>query len=203
MSSSSSSSTEIKSSSSSSYIEEWSSSSDSSLSTEIRSSSSSSSSSSSYLDYRDDRIIPFIFETQIITPIWTLVSYGEDIFAGTGPDGMLLRSSDRYYWSKVFSVDDINIKSLYVQSNTLFIGTSPNGMIYIMDLSTGDVSLSQELGGDIFGFIYYKNRMYAAGGIPNQIWIYNTVKGRWDAFYKPHDAVVNKMLIFQDKLYAL
>ena len=193
MSSSSSLSAEVLSSSSTEIM--------SSSSTEIMSSSESSSSSSSYLDYHGDRTIPFIFETEAITPIWSMASYGEYIYAGTGPEGLLLRSSDRYFWEKIYSVDDINIKSLCVQNDTLFIGTSPNGMIYIMDLKTGQITLSQELGNEIFGFIHYKNKMYASGGIPNQIWVYNTVKNRWDAFYRPHASVITKMLVFQDKLY--
>jgi len=130
-----------------------------------------------------------------------MVSYGEYVFAGTGPEGILLRSKDRFFWEEIYSVDDINIKSLYVQNDTLFMGTSPDGIIYVMDLTTGDITSSQVLGNEIYGFIYYKNKMYAAGGIPTQIWAYNAVKNRWDTVYSPHSTAITKMLIYQDKLY--
>jgi hypothetical protein len=132
-----------------------------------------------------------------------MAQYGEYVFAGTGTNGILLRSKDRFFWEQIASVDDINIKALCVQNNTLFIGTSPNGMIYIMDLITGEITLSQEIGNEIYGFIYFKNKMYAAGGLPNQIWVYNAVNNRWDTAYSPHATIISKMLIYQDKMYVI
>ena len=163
---------------------------------------SSSSSSSSYLDYSDDKTIPFIFEIDNINPVWSMAIYGDYIFAGTGPNGVVLRSKDRYFWEEIYSIDDINVKSVYVQNNTLFIGTSPNGKIYVANLNNNSISLSQEIGNEVFGFIYYKNVMYAAGGIPNQIWTYNESKNRWDSVYQPHASIVKKMLV-NDKLYLI
>ena len=167
------------------------------------SSSISSSSSSSYLDYSDDKTIPFIFEINNINPVWSMTSYGEHVFAGTGPNGIVLRSKDRYFWEELFSIDDIHAKSVYVQNNTLFIGTSPNGKIYVANLTNNSISLSQEIGNEVFGFIYYNNTIYAAGGIPNQIWAYNSSKNRWDSVYRPHASIVRKMLVSQDKLYLI
>jgi hypothetical protein len=132
-----------------------------------------------------------------------MTSYGEYVFAGTGPNGIVLRSKDRHFWEELFSVDDIHIKSVYVQNNTLFIGTSPNGKIYVADLTNNSISLSQEIGNEVFGFIYYNNTIYAAGGIPNQIWAYNSSKNRWDSVYRPHASIVRKMLVSQDKLYLI
>ena len=183
----SSSSSSFSSSSSSSYINNW-------------SSSSSSSSSSSYLDFKDDKSIPFIFEVNSVYPIWTMVAYGEDVYGGTG-NGLLLKSTDRYFWGREYIVNDVNVKSLYIQNDTLFIGTSPNGLIYIRDLISGQTSLSQQISGEVFGFAYFQNNMYAFGGIPNQVYLYNIVKNRWDVVYKVPASITNKILIFNSKLY--
>jgi hypothetical protein len=115
---------------------------------------------------------------------------------------VLLRSINRSFWEQIYSVDDIHIKALYVQKNTLFIGTAPKGQIYLMNLITNNVSLSQEIGNEASNFIYYKNTMYASGGIPNQIWSYNLVTNKWDVVYSPHATIITKMLVFQDKLYV-
>ena len=150
----------------------------------------------------DDRTIPFIFEVENTNPIWTMVSYGEYIFAGTGTNGLLLRSKDRFFWEKVYSVDDVNIKSLYVQGDTLYIGTSPHGKIYTLDLKTNTLSLSQDMNGEVYGFSFYQNKIYAAAGNPTQICVYNTVTSMWDYIYQLPARIVNKMLIFDGKMYV-
>jgi len=199
MFSSSSSSSSFDSSSSSSPLSSISS---SSSSLDSSSSSTSSSSSSSYLDYSDDRTIPFVFERELINSIWTMLANGNYIYAGSGPDGAVLRTLDRIFWSKIFIADDTHVLSLYVQDNKLYIGTAPQGKIYIMDLSTETTTLSQTLGASIVSFLVFKDEFYVATGSPAMIYKFNSEDNRWNSFYKPY-ASVNSMLIFEDKMVVL
>ena len=160
---------------------------------------SSSSSSSSYLDYKDDRTIPFVFERELINSIWTMLANAEYIYAGSGPDGAVLRTIDRVFWSKIFIAADTNVLSLYVLNNKLYIGTAPQGRIYIMDLSTEVTALSQVLGAPIISFLFFKDEFYTATSSPPMIYKFSSEDNRWDTFYQPYTQV-NSMLIFEDKM---
>jgi hypothetical protein len=150
----------------------------------------------------DNKSIPFIFETEQINPIWTIIANGEDVYAGTGSEGIILKSTDRTFWSKIYTVDDYHVTALLVQDNKLYAGTSPRGNIYTIDLSTNVVRFSQQIGGTIHSFIYFNDNLYAAGGSPSQIYVYNPQNSKWDIFYKPYGGSVSKMLIFNSKMYV-
>ena len=149
-----------------------------------------------------DKSIPFVFEVEKENIIWVMAANNQDIYAGTGSDGIVLKTRDRIFWSELLNVDDVHVKSLYVSNNQLFIGTAPQGKIYILDLDTEICTLSQQLGNVVYGFVSYNNNLYAAGGNPTNIYIYNTYKNRWDIAYTPYTSVVTKMLIFNNKLYV-
>ena len=166
------------------------------------SSSSSSSSSSSALILGSQKIIPFIYEVEKNNPIWTMALDGENVYAGTGSEGILLKSKDRQFWSNIYQVDDVHIKALYVYNGKLYIGTAPNGKIYIMDLATNVVTLSQEIGNEISAFIAFNDVVYAATSKPSQIYKYKLKDDRWDEFYKPYGEVVTKMLSYNGKMYV-
>ncbi len=152
-------------------------------------------------DY-SNRTIPFIIETETINPVWKIIVYNGIAYAGTGSDGILLKSIDRQFWSKIYTVDDVHIKALSAQNNTLFIGTASKGQIYTMNLTTGTASLSQELGGEIYDFIYYQNNMYAAGGNPTQIYKYNALLNTWNSIYQTPSSQISKMIEFDGKMYV-
>lgn len=152
------------------------------------------------MGYHSNKTIPFVFETEVVNPVWTMISYGDKIYAGTGSTGDLLVSSDRFFWSKVYSVDDLHIRALFAQNNKLFIGSSPLGKIYIMDLNSNKVDFCQELEEDISSFMYYQKTMYAA--TKKYIYSYDSLKNKWDVEYQPYSSV-NKMLIFSNKIYAI
>jgi len=148
-----------------------------------------------------ERTIPFTFEIEMETPVWCFSLYQDYVYAGTGSDGILLKSKDRQFWSQVYIVDDLHVKSLLVQNNTLFIGTAPKGIIYTMDLETEVVTLSQELGGTVIGFCYFKGNMYAITSSPSQVYKYDSETLMWDTFYKPYTDVVNQVFIYENRMY--
>ena len=202
---SSSSSSELY-SSSSSTSEQYSSSSSSSSSIDSSSSSSSidssssSSSSSSYLDYSDSRIIPFIIEQENTPSIWCLGLYNQYAFAGSGPNGMVLRSHDRAFWEDYYKTSDAHVTAVYAHDDNLYIGTSPLGYVYISNLSTGVTSLSQELGYGVVDFVYFMDALYAATDKDSTIYKYDFLNTKWDVFYEPQYNI-HRMKKIGDKLY--
>jgi len=140
----------------------------------------------------------------MVSPVWDLTIHNGSVFAGATEDGkgVLLRSDDRNFWSKVYTVDDVCIKSVKGQNNSLFFGTSPNGKIYIRNITTGETNLSQELGGDIYDFLYFKNEMYVAGGLPTQIFKYDSSAYRWNSIYQTPSRVVSRLIESYGKMYV-
>jgi hypothetical protein len=153
------------------------------------------------LDYHGDKTLPFIFENEVINPIWCMAFDGNDIYAGTGSNGILLKSTNRNFWSNIYVVDDIHIKALMVQNKQLFIGTAPNCKIYIMDLEDNTTTLSQTLNGTASSFCYFNNKMYLAKSSPSAVYIYDTITLQWDLVYEPYKDIVSNMFVLNDKMY--
>jgi len=155
----------------------------------------------SYVDI-NQKIIPFVYEVEKTNPIWTMALYGENVYAGTGSEGILLKSKDRQFWSNIYQVDDVHIKTLYIYNGKLYIGTAPNGKIYIMDLDTNVVTLSQEIGNEISAFSSLNNVVYVSTSKPSQIYEYKSKDSRWDKFYKPYGEIVTDMISYNNKMYV-
>ena len=167
------------------------------------SSSSIDSSSSSYLDYSMDKTLPFIMETETINPALCTAFYKDYVYVGTGSDGILLKSRDRRFWSKICTVDDMNITALFVYNDKLYIGTSPNGKIYVMGLSDDSITLSQTVKGSVVGFASFNNRLYAATSLPSKVYVYDALSEIWSEVYSPYIKTLNKMFVWNSKLYLI
>ena len=148
------------------------------------------------------KTIPFIYEIEKTNPVWTMVVYGQDVYAGTGSEGILLKSRDRQIWSNIYQADDIHIKTLYIYNGKMYVGTAPKGKVYIMDLSTEEITLSQEIGNEISTFNFFNNNLYMAVSKPSQIYKYSFKDSRWDKFYKPYGEVITDMIIYDNKMYV-
>jgi hypothetical protein len=152
------------------------------------------------LDFHDKRTLPFVFEVEVTTPVWSFAFHNEDVYAGTGSDGILLKSVDRNFWSKIYSVEDVHISALGVQNDILFIGTAPTGKIYLRNLVTDATVLSHEFGGTVSKFAYFQNVMYVALSNPSSVYAFDTETAQWNFVYKPYGAVVTDMFVAQDKI---
>lgn len=207
----SSSSYSSASSNSSSSLDSSSSSSDSSSSdsSSIAFSSSSSSSiasetssSSSYLDYSDNGTLPFIFEKAVDSSFSCMAFYDQAVFVGT-KSGSVLKSEDRQMWSIAYSVNDYAVTALLVQDGLLFMGTSPRGKIYIVDLTSDTIRFSQEVGGEIVSFFYIGNKVYSATSNPANIYEYNKDTKLWDKSYSPYASKVYGSVKHDGNIYLL
>ena len=197
--SSSSSTSESSSSSSSSFG--ISSSSSTSESSSSSSKDSSSSSSSSFLDLQGDRMIPFSYEKEAERSIWMLAFHGQYVYAGTSDNGKIIRSLDRYIWGDYYTLDDILVTSLFVDGNTLFAGTSPNGHVYQIDLNTNTEQQVDDLGSGIVGFVKYDGEIYAATSKPAVVYRYDLATDSWVTFYEAYGTSINQIEVILGKIY--
>jgi len=162
---------------------------------------SSSSSSSSYLDYQDERLLPFIYEKSSEKSIWSITFDSTYAYAGTSNDGMIIRSKDRYIWENFYQLDDQLVTALLVNGSTLFAGTSPNGLIYRINLTTNAVTLDQTSNGEVVNFVSYNGEIYAATSRPAIVYRFDAVNQAWVVFYRPYGTSINQMSSFDNKIY--
>lgn len=99
-------------------------------------SSSSSSSSSPGSEPKWHLEFPFRVFADRETPVWCFERVGEYIYAGTGPDGIVLRSKDLTHWDEWKTVEDSHIKCMAFYANGLWMGTEPNGNLYVYNFTT-------------------------------------------------------------------
>jgi len=201
MDSSSSSSWDYSSSSSSSSWN-YSSSSSSSLSSSSSSMDSSSSSSSSYLDYHEARVMPFTLEIEQINPAWCITFYGSYAYVGTGSDGLVIRSSNRYTWESFYDTGDVNVTSLLAYGGYLYVGTSPKGKIFRINLSDNTVSDYGEFYTSIKTFVAFNNVVYAITGYPSYVLSYDSFYDKWNKIYEPSGNVQSARVI-DSKMYIV
>ena len=161
----------------------------------------SSSSSSSYLDYSASKVIPFYIEQEKINPIWVFAFDNEDVFAGSGSDGLVLKSSDRYLWSKYFQTEDIHVTALNVFNGYLYVGTSPSGYLYKINIETLESESYTLLTGGIVNITIFNDKVFVAANGTPRIYVYNESDNLWSLFYEPYKSITS-MEVIHDKLYV-
>jgi hypothetical protein len=154
-------------------------------------------------DKHGSQPLTFSFTEVISKPVWKLAYAGENIFAGTGDEGYILRSNNGYHWENFYKTDDYHVTALYVYNNILYSGTSPHGMIYMTDLTTKTTTLSQKVGGDVVSFVDYNNDIYMATNNPVNVYKFNITTNKWDSFYKPYTSCIYKLYVDNNELSIL
>lgn len=92
--------------------------------------SSDSSGQRGYFDF------PFKIEAIAESPVWCFERVGDAVYAGTGPNGVILKSTDLNVWKQWKTVQDNHIRCLKEYANGLWVGTEPNGYVYVYNFST-------------------------------------------------------------------
>lgn len=145
---------------------------------------------------------PFSYTEVVSKPVWKLAYAGEYIFAGTGDQGYILRSSNGYHWENYYKTNDFHVTALFVFNNNLYSGTMPNGYLYITDLTTNETVLSQQLGGDIVSFTELNGEIYVAINNPQKVYKLNSI-GKWDIFYEPFTSKIYRLYVKNGELTLL
>lgn len=143
-----------------------------------------------------------LFEGVKSTPVWCFASREGIVYAGTGPDGKVLKSSSLTAWEDFRTVGDYHVRSMIVWANGLFMGTGPLGRIYVVNFTTGNFYLFVETEDQIVtSFANYNGKLYA-GTAPQGI-IYSFDGARWEKAYNAYGNGVMALQVYDDKLYAL
>jgi hypothetical protein len=115
------------------------------------------------------------------------------VYAGTGPDGKVIRSSNLKDWSDFSVVGDCHVRSLAVWANALFIGTQPKGRIYVHNFTTGQEYLFVETEDSaVVAFAEFGGKLYA-GTWPIGI-VYGFDGTVWREEHRPYGLGVTAMV---------
>lgn len=79
---------------------------------------------------------PFNVTIEKENPVWCFKRAEDYIYAGTGPDGKILRTSNLSTWEEWNSVNDSHVRCLEFYANGLWIGTEPNGYVWVYNFTT-------------------------------------------------------------------
>jgi WD40 repeat protein len=143
----------------------------------------------------------FAFEGVARKPVWAMLSHGAYVYAGTGPDGKVFRSSDLSSWEEFAAVGDAQVRSLAIWNNGLFMGTEPNGRIYVHNFTTGRFYwFVGTYDNAVTCFASYGNKLYAGTKPGGLVYSFNGTK--WTQEYSSYGHGINAMSVFQNKLYV-
>lgn len=134
-----------------------------------------------------NKTIPFSFSVDKSQTIFCLEIYENFAYAGTGPNGVILRSLNRNFWEQYYITDDIHVNCLFAFNGFLYVGTSPLGYIYIIDLSDNSLKNSNMIGNKIINFTSINNIIYAFS--EKNVYFYDEINEKWDFLYKASDII--------------
>tara|TARA_R110000824_G_C15232856_1_gene678964 strand:- start:14975 stop:15523 length:549 start_codon:yes stop_codon:yes gene_type:complete len=156
-------------------------------------SSSSSSSSSEDYPFSDHKLIPFFAEREESSPIFDFAFDGKNVYAGTGPDGKIIFSKDRYVWDTFYITGDINVKAIAILNGYLYAGTGPDGKVYRINLSDNTVTEFSALMSDVKGIEVFNGEVYVVA--ERIIYKYNVLTGNLDLNYEPYAPVSSSKVL--------
>jgi len=141
-----------------------------------------------------------MFESLSGRQIWCFARNENYVYAGTGPCGKIIRSLDYYHWEEFETVNDSHIRSLFVWSNGLFMGTEPHGKIYVYNFSSEMFyNFVQTEDSCVTCFAEYNNKLYA-GTSPLGV-IYQFDGETWKRVYQANGNGINSMTVYNNFLY--
>ena len=134
--------------------------------------------------------------------MWCLAERSGTVYAGTGPDGVVLKSPDVATWTTFRTVTDYHVRSMIVWANALFMGTEPLGRIYVHNFTSDAFYLFVETEDQaVTSFADFGGKLYA-GTSPAGI-VYTFDGARWEKVYRAYGRGINAMQVYESKLYVL
>lgn len=123
------------------------------------------------------------------------------VYAGTGPEGLVLSSKDFSEWDTFMTVGDCHAKSMIVWANALFVGTQPKGRIYTHNFSSGREYLFVETeDSSVSTFAEYKNKLYAGTSPAGIVYSFDGIV--WKEEHRPYGGGVTSMSVLDNLLYV-
>lgn len=121
--------------------------------------------------------IPFKFNIRDNNTIFDFAEHNNDIYAGTGPEGKLLKSEDGIKWGVFKTLDEMNLTTLHVWGDSLYVGTMPNGVIYRIGLADNSFKRATIEDSKISAFARLDSKLYVGTSPMGKI--YELKDGTW------------------------
>jgi len=149
-------------------------------------------------------LLPIRVEAVKETPVWCFASRTDSsnirtMYAGTGPFGIVLSSTDLRNWSTFMTVDDAHVMSSAVWANALFVGTGPHGKIFVHNFTSGEEYLFVETEDDVVTALVEFNGILYAGTSPTGI-VYSFDGTLWNEEHRPYGKGVSAMAVSNEGL---
>ena len=176
------------------------------------SSSSVSSASSSSSGMRGSVTMAFRAEGVLESPVWCFASREWDesssedgvsrtVYAGTGPNGVVLTSDDFSTWETFMQVDDCHARAVAVWADALFVGTQPKGRIYVHNFASGQEYLFVETEDSaVVAFAEYGGKLYAGTSPAGIVYSFDGIV--WKEEYRPYGSGVTTMASYNGLLFV-
>lgn len=147
----------------------------------------------------------FRAEGIVESPVWCFAARLDGstrtVYAGTGPNGQVLSSTDLSTWSTFMTVDDCHARALAIWADALFVGTQPKGRIYVHNFASGQQYLFVETEDSaVVAFAEYGGKLYA-GTSPAGI-VYSFDGTVWREEYRPYGSGVTAMVSSSTGLFV-
>lgn len=127
-------------------------------------------------------------------------SFGNYLYLGTGPNGIVYRSDFGCGLSDFYSTGENYVTSIIDFGGALFIGTSPNGKIFMHNFNTGN-RFHVVTTGDykVSSFCVHDNKLYA-GTSPSGI-LFSFDGDKWLLEYDSYGMGIKNVISYKNNLY--
>ena len=133
--------------------------------------------------------------------MWSFASRNGAVYAGTGPNGVVLQSQDLVTWDTFQTVDDCHVRSLYVWANALFMGTEPSGKVFVYNFSTNNFYCFVDTPDHaVTSFMEYGDKLYVGTSPTGFVYSFDGV--RWVEEYRTYGRGVNGMAVWNNELFV-
>lgn len=147
--------------------------------------------------------LPFYFEGIADQGILCFEKLNGVFYAGTAA-GQILRSENSVHWAvdPDLTVTDFRIRSLKKWANGLFIGTEPQGQIWVKNFTTDSpiYEFVQTPDQAVTAMESFNGKLYV--GTSPTGYIYSFDGSVWRREFRPYGSGINQMTVFQDRLYV-
>jgi hypothetical protein len=157
------------------------------------SSSSMSSESSPSSEFRGDRSLRFTFDVEGSRTALCFSRHEGQVYAGLSLGGKVIVSSNLSRWDDFAEIGDESVTAMTTWANGLFMGTSPGGMIWTKNFTTGSLyKFVQTRDQCVSALAVYNNKLYA-GTSPMGI-VYSFDGRVWREEYTAYGSGITSMV---------
>lgn len=128
-------------------------------------------------------------------------AFGPHLYLGTGPEGIVYRSTDGFSFSEFYKTGEYYATAIADYGNALFVGTSSNGYIMMHNFNTGN-RFQYVVTGDyqVTAFAVHGGKLYAGTSPSGMVFSFDGDK--WVLEYDSYGGGIKSMVSDGDVLYV-